>query len=378
MKNRTLLAATAAAAIFAANSPAAEQPAKKPKPAQKPAATAKKEAEPKADPAPPAPSGGKPEEKPFVVKDPVATVDGLEIKAVEIEKVLEGLLAQQGGSIKDVPEEMKPGLYRRVIDGMIAEKLVTRECAKIEVTEADVTAELDRFKKRFPDEKTFKDQLASQGQTVELVKKDIYRFLQQNRWMEEKVKGKTTVTEEEAQAFYKENPEEFKVPEQVRASHILVKVDENAKEDVIKAKQQEASKILDRVKKGEDFGKLASELSEDPTVKDNNGDLNFFARERMLPEFSEAAFKMKKGELSPEPVRSKFGFHIIKVTDRKEAGGESFDEAKARLIPALENQKKQAEIGKVLRGLRDSAKVTINLPEAPAPAGPVPGAPKGQ
>jgi peptidyl-prolyl cis-trans isomerase C len=376
MKNRTLLAATAAAAIFAVSSPAAEQPAKKSKPAAKPAATAKKEAAPKADPAPTAPSGGKPEEKPFVVKDPVATVDGQEIKVVEVEKVLEGMLAQQGGSIKDVPEGMKPALFRRVIDGVIAEKLVTRESAKVEVTDADVTAELERFKKGFPDEKTFKDQLANQGQTVEAVKKDIHRFLQQNRWMDEQVKGKTTVTEEEAQAFYKENPEKFKMPEQVRASHILVKVEEDAKEDVVKTKQQEASKILARAKSGEDFEKLASELSEDPSAKDNKGDLDFFVRDRMVPQFSEAAFKMKKGELSPEPVRSKFGFHIIKVTDRKDAADVSFDDAKVRLISVLENQKKQAEIGKVLRGLRDSAKVTINLPEVPAT--PVPGAPEGQ
>lgn len=378
MKHSTLLAATAAVAIFAANSPAAEKPAKKASSPAKPAAAEKKEAAPKADEAAPAPAKG--EEKPFVLKDPIATVDGQEIKAADVEKVIQSMLAQRGGSMKDVPEAMKPALYRNVIDGVIAEKLVTRESSKVEVTEADVTAEFDKFKKQFPDEKTFNEQLAGQGQSAEGIKKDIQRYLQQNRWMDAQVKGKVEVTEAEAETFYKENPDQFKQPEQVRASHILVKVEEGAKEEDVKAKKEAASKILDRVKKGEEFGKLASELSEDPGSKDRSGDLDFFGREQMVPQFSEAAFKLKKGEVSPEPVRSDFGFHIIKVTDRKDASDVAFADAKPQLLNFLQGRKKQAEIGKVLRGLRDSAKVTINLPDAPAaPAVPgAPSAPEGQ
>jgi peptidyl-prolyl cis-trans isomerase C len=373
MKIRTLLAASAA--LLAANCPAAEQPAKKSKSPAK-AATEKKGAAPKAaDPAP----AGKEEEKPFAMKDPVATVDGQEIKVVEVEKVLESMLAQRGGSIKDVPEAMKPALFRNIVDGIIAEKLVTRECSKIDVADADITAEFDRFKKQFPDEKTFNEQLVAQGQNAEGVKKDIQRYIQQNRWMESQVKGKAEVSDEEAQAFYKENPDQFQQPEQVRASHILVKVEKDAKEDAVKTKQAEAAKILERVKKGEEFDKLASELSEDPSAKDNKGDLDFFAREQMVPEFSEAAFKMKKGEISTAPVRSDFGFHIIKVTDRKDGGNVPFEQAKEQLVSFLEGRKKQAEVGKVLRSLRETAKVTINLPEAPAPAtAPVPGTPEGQ
>lgn len=362
MKNRTLLAASAAVVILAANSPAAEKPAKKAASPAKPAAAEKKEA----------PAAGKEEAKPFVLKDPIATVDGQEIKAAEIDKAIEGMLAQRGGSMKDVPEAMKPALYRNVVDGVIAEKLVTREAAKIEVTDADVTAEFDKFKKQFPDEKTFEEQLKGQGQTSEGIKKEIHRYLQQNRWMDEKVKGKVDVTDAEMEAFYKENPDQFKQPEQVRASHILVKVEQGAKEDEVKAKSEAANKILDRVKKGEEFAKVASEVSEDPGSKERGGDLDFFVREQMVPQFSDAAFKLKKGEVSPEPVRSDFGFHIIKVTDRKDAGDVTLAEAKPQLIPFLQGRKKQAEIGKILRELRESAKITINLPELPEEAAPAP------
>jgi parvulin-like peptidyl-prolyl isomerase len=227
-----------------------------------------------------------------------------------------------------------------------------------------VTAEFDRFKSRFPDEKTMTEQLASGGTTTDGVKSDIRKFLQQNHWLDAQLAGKTEVTEGEAETFFKENPDQFKAPEQVRASHILVGVPEGSKDDQVKVKKEAADKILARVKKGEDFDKLATELSEDPSAKENHGDLNFFGREQMVPEFSEAAFKLKKGEISPEPVRSDFGFHIIKVTDRKEPSSMTFPEVKPQLMAFLQQQKRQTETGKVLRTLREGAKVTVNLPDA--------------
>jgi parvulin-like peptidyl-prolyl isomerase len=93
----------------------------------------------------------------------------------------------------------------------------------------------------------------------------------------------------------------------------------------------------------------------------------------MVPEFSDAAFAMKKDEIS-NPVRSDFGFHIIKVTDRREAGTVTLDKAKPQLLAYLKQQKKQAEIQKVVEDIRAKADVKINLPEPPAPA-PAAGAP---
>jgi peptidyl-prolyl cis-trans isomerase C len=367
MKKRTLLAASAAVVVLAAQTPAAEQTSKKSKTAAKPAAEAKAKAP---EGAPAADKPQTPEAKGFALKDPIAVVDGEEIKIAEVDKAIDGFLSQRGGSLKDVPEPLKPQLYRKFVESLIAEKLVTREAGKVEVSDADVNAELEKFKKQLPDEKTFDEQLKAQGQTVDGIKKEIHSYLQQSRWMEAQVKGKTDVTDAEAEAFYKENPDQFKQPEQVRASHILVKVEKDAKEDEVKAKREAANKILERVKKGEDFDKLATELSEDPSAKENHGDLNFFPREQMVPEFSEAAFKMKKGEVSAEPVRSDFGFHIIKVTDRKDGSTVPFAEAKPQLVKYLEGRKRQTEIDKVLAGLREKAKVTINLPEAPAPKTP--------
>lgn len=307
-----------------------------------------------------------PEAKPapkFELKDPLAVVDGSEIKIAEVEKAMSDILAQQGATLDQVPAEMKPQLYRQVLDGVIVERLVTRESSKVEVTDAAVTQEFERFKTRFPNEEEMKAQLAKAGQTPETIRVQIQRFLQQNQWIDGQIAGKADVTDAEAQDFYKANSEQFKTPEQVRASHILVKCAQDAKDDEVKTKRESANKILDRVKKGEDFGTLAGEVSEDPSAKENKGDLNFFPREgAMVEPFADAAFKLKKGEVSEAPVRSEFGFHIIKVTDRKDAGSMAFEDAKERLLVFLKEQKRKAETGKVLKGLRDNAKVTVNLP----------------
>lgn len=312
------------------------------------------------------------------LKDPLAVVDGAEIKIAEVEKALGEILAQQGATLEQVPAEMKAGLYRQVLDGVIVERLVTREAAKVEVTAEEVKTEFDKFKGRFPNEEEMKAQLAKAGQTPESIQGQIQKFLQQNKWIDSKIGGKIEVTEADAQDFYKSNAEQFKTPEEVRASHILVKCGQDAKDDEVKTKRDAANKILDRVKKGEDFGTLAGELSEDPSAKQNKGDLNFFPRQgAMVEPFADAAFKLKKGEIAEAPVRSEFGFHVIKVTDRKDAGTMAFEEAKPRLLAFLKDQKRKSETGKILRDLREHSKVTVNLPDAPAeaaPAAPAPGA----
>jgi len=147
----------------------------------------------------------------------------------------------------------------------------------------------------------------------------------------------------------------------VRASHILIAVPADANEAQVDEKKKAAEAITVRVKGGEAFDKLAAELSEDPSAKQNSGDLNFFSREQMVPEFSKAAFEMKKGEIS-DPVKSQFGFHVIQVTDRKEAETMALDAVKPRLLAFLSQRMRDSQVEKMIKELRDKAEVKINLP----------------
>jgi peptidyl-prolyl cis-trans isomerase C len=304
------------------------------------------------------------------IPETVAVVEGTEIKKAELETALNAVLAQQSRNPADIPPEQKPMVYRMVLDDLIIDKLIAKRSAELKVEDSEVDAMVSRLKKNFGSEEEFKGQVEKMGQTLDKVKDNIRTNLRQQHWVEEQVKGKAAVTDAEAEDFYKKNTEQFKQPEQVRASHILVAVPQDAKPEIVVEKEKTAKAVLERVKKGEAFDKLAKEISEDPSAKENSGDLSYFAREQMVPEFAEAAFKMKQDEVSAEPVRSQFGYHIIKVTGHKDAETVPFEKAKPQLVAYLENQKKQQEIEKVVKEMRAKADITVNLPEAPIPTPP--------
>ena len=311
----------------------------------------------------------------IALKDPVAVVDGVEIKKADLEQAFTRMLAAQGIPADKLPDEQRIQGYRMILDDMIIEKIVTKKAANTKVTDEEVAAKIETFKTKFGSEAAFKEQIAKSGMTMDKVKENVREGMRQENWITAQIDGKDAVADKDIEDFYKKNPDQFKQPEQVRASHILVKVEQDAKPEVVAEKEKAAKAIAARVKKGEAFDKLAQELSEDPSAKQNSGDLNFFGKGQMVPEFSDAAFKMKKDEIS-EPVRSSFGFHVIKLTDRKEAETVTLEAAKPKLLAYLKQQKRQGEIEKVVKGLREKADVKINLPEAPKPpTPPVPSAP---
>jgi peptidyl-prolyl cis-trans isomerase C len=321
-----------------------------------------KPAAPPAEAAAPAPDAAPVAAAPALeIKDPVAVVEGAEIKKADLESALAGVLAQQGKSLTDIPAEQKPGIYRMLLDDLIVERLVAKRSAEVKIPDEDVAKTFDRVKGGRSDAE-IKTAIEKSGQTVEGVQKNIRVTLQAQRWVDEQLKGKIEVTDADAEDFYKKNPDQFQMPERVRASHILIKVPPEAKPEEVVAKEKAAEAVIERVKKGEDFAKLADEISEDPNAKENHGDLDFFQKDQMVTEFSEAAFKMKTGDMTPEPVRSEFGYHIIKVTDRKAPETVTLENARPQLIAFLKQQKRDAELQILAKDLRAKADVKINLP----------------
>lgn len=153
------------------------------------------------------------------------------------------------------------------------------------------------------------------------------------------------VTEAEARRFYDEQVKALKPQEELSARHILVD------------KKELADEIAGKLKTGGDFAALAKQHSKDPGSKDNGGDLGFFGKGMMVPPFEEAAFKMAKGETSA-PVQSQFGFHIIRVDDKRTKQAPPFDAIKERLMGTLVNQKAQA-VSAEMRG-----KATVEIVDA--------------
>lgn len=152
--------------------------------------------------------------------------------------------------------------------------------------------------------------------------------------------AKAAVTEEAMRKVYDEATKQMADEEEVSARHILVETEDEAK------------KILSDLKKGGDFNAIAKDKSKDPGSKENGGDLGFFGKEQMVPEFAEAAYKLNKGQLS-EPVKSQFGWHIIRVDDKRKKQAPEFDKVKDQ-IQTFVQRRAQAEM---ITKLRESAKI---------------------
>lgn len=296
------------------------------------------------------------------LKDPVATVNGEPITKAQVEDAFNAAVQASGVKLADLTPDQKLNGYRQILDELIMDKLVAKAAANETVSDEEVTAEIAKLKKQFPTEEAFEAQLKEAGQTPEKLNSAIRTMLQQQKWMKSQVNDQDKISDADVKKFYDANTEEFKNPDTVKASHILFLVNKDDPEDVVKKKEEAAKKAAARAnKKGEDFNKLAKELSEEPGAKESGGDLGFFAKDRMVPEFADAAFSLKVGEISA-PVRTQFGWHVIKVTDKKPAGTVPFEEVKDQITAYLKSTKQREEVQAVLKKLKDSAKIESTLP----------------
>ncbi|WP_332650115.1 peptidylprolyl isomerase [Lysinibacillus sp. 54212] len=226
----------------------------------------------------------------------VATVDGEVITEAELNE----LMTSQHGPT--------------VLDSLITNKIVELEAKKLDVkvSKDEIEKEYKVYAEEFGGEEALLESLKAYNVGVEEIKKDIETYLTTLKVMEEYVE----IKDEDVKTYFEENKNMFGTPEEVEASHILLEDEATAKE------------VLAKVKAGEDFAKLAKEYSKDPGSAENGGALGFFGTGKMVPEFEEAAFAMKKGEVSAEPVKTVNGYHIIKVTDKKEAVEATFEDSK--------------------------------------------------
>jgi len=299
--------------------------------------------------------------------DPVAIVEGEKISRADLEQAFNNAVSAAGINPADLPAEQKMAGYRDILDEMIVDKLISRKASSVEIKDADLQAQITKIKSQFPNEEAFKAELAKANETEANFLTSVKKMLQQQKWMESQIGDKAKVAEADVKKFYDENKKEFEHPELVSANHILILVPEGADDKVVAEKKKAAEAALKRVTSGkEDFVVVAKEVSEEPGAKESGGDLGFFPKDRMVPEFANAAYAMKKGEISKEPVRTKFGWHIIKVTDRKDAGTMPFEEVKNQVTSYLESSKAREAVRTVLDSVRADAKVEDKLPAAPA------------
>lgn len=259
----------------------------------------------------------------------VATVNGEKITKAELN---EALTEQYG---------------QEVLNNLIANKIVELEAKKqkVSVTKDEIEAEYKDYVDQYGGEESFKQLLSSYNMDVEDVKKDIKNYLLTKKVMEDYV----DIKDDELKSYFEENKDSYNQAEQVEASHILVDDEKTAKE------------VIKKLNDGEDFAKLAKEYSTDTGTKDKGGYLGYFGRGEMVEAFENAAFSMKVGSISSEPVKTDFGYHIIKVTDKKEVKEAKFEDVKDKVYQDLLEQKVNEQYTKWLSEKMDEYKIENKL-----------------
>ena len=311
------------------------------------------------------------------------TVNGVDITEAELQEIIKPQLEKMAQQGKQLPpafaQAYEKKLRQQAIDRIIIGRLLDEKAkeANIVVTEEEVINQIKAMlaAQRPPlSLEEFKKTRAASSQSFDEVKEQIRKGMAYQKVVEAQWAGKINITEEDAKKYYDENPTKFEVKEQVRASHILIKPDTTDSEaDPNQAKAEAKAKIqglLEQIKGGADFAELAKANSDCPSAA-KGGDLDFFASGQMVPPFEKAAFAMEVGMVS-DIVETRFGYHIIKVTDRKDASTTSYEQARNSLIIQL-TQRKQAEIAnKYIESLKAAANIVYPPGKEPAPPAPAP------
>lgn len=289
--------------------------------------------------------------------DVLAKVNGTPITRVEVDRAVKVLLSQSRIPADKLPDELKKQAEKSALEQLISAELLYQAASKDLPKDLDkeVDERIAQNRKKFPSDELFQKALASADLTEadlrDLTRKDIAI----SNFIEKKYAAGITITDAEAKKFYDENIDRFKRPEMVRASHILIGVTEKATAEEKEKAKAKAEEVLKEVKAGKDFAELAKKYSTGPSnVK--GGDLGFFGRGQMVKPFEDAAFALKPGEVSGV-VETQFGYHIIKVTDRKGGDTVKLDDVKEKIKDYLKDSQIKQKVNDFLTGLREKAKI---------------------
>lgn len=289
-----------------------------------------------------------------------------------------GMLAQMGIKVKsDADDFMSLMIKERVVNELIIRTLLEEEMDKrsIKVSKADVDDAIKEIIGKVGSKDQLDQILKQNGVSASDFRKDLEEEVKMKKLA--KSLGSSNVSDAEAKKFYDSNISKFKYPARVRASHILISTNPVEIETAIKAKNKnltseqitakvqeelaarkvKAENLYNQAKVNVDnFAKLAKDNSDDTTSAVKGGDLGFFSKEEMVPEFSNAAFSQRPNTVSPV-VQSKFGYHIILVTDRMEAGQQPYEKAKEDIKMYLSNQKQLKLLDNLTESLKKNAKI---------------------
>ena len=293
----------------------------------------------------------------------VAKVNGHDIPFSKVTEEIrrQPVLGYKMSLAKDDAAKVKE-VQKQAVDAIIERELLLEASVKSKaLPDAEVTKSVNEFiKANYQSEENLSKLLKGMGTPIEQFKKELGDDFRIKGYLQKTLTQEVKPTEQDLKKVFDENPTRYAAPESVHARHILIKVEQNAPKDKVEASEKKINELYAQVTKpGADFGEVAKKSSECPSAP-SGGDLGSFNKGAMVPEFEKVAFATKPGEIS-KPLRTQFGFHIIKVEGHKDASAPDFAAAK----PSLERDfviKKRIELVKAhLVELKKTAKIQVMI-----------------
>ena len=284
-----------------------------------------------------------------------ATVNGTVISQSacnqEMDRIFQQSVRQGMAMDPDQIAQLKP----KVLDNLIGRELIRQESAKrkIQTDEAMLNEQMDKIKKQFPSETEYQSALQKMNLTETEIKTRIREDLQIKQFIDQQIAAKVVVPETAVRAYYDSHPDAFKQPESIRASHILIKVEPGASPVQKDEARKQIEQVREKVQKGEDFGALAKKHSQGPSST-REGDLGYFKRGQMVEPFDTAAFALETGAVS-DIVETQFGYHLIKMVDKKPETIVAFDQARSHIESYLRQTALQKELAQYVETLKKTA-----------------------
>lgn len=282
--------------------------------------------------------------------DVVAEVAGIPVTRFELQRQKQKLLPMEVGFHGRVSAEKSAEVEAKALNALIEQAYKVRYALDREmaIDNAAVEEKMQAVRKRFPDDQTFAQALGGEG--IGAFRASIYRELLARKVEQEAIDRHVKVGDEEVRAYYRQHEKNYRRPKQFTARHILVKVDPSSTPAEREAAARKAEELLARARKGEDFYNLAYYNSDDRS-KYVGGNLGAFHQGQTVKEFEEALLKMRPGEIAG-PVRTLYGYHIIKLDAVEPPRQLSFEEVRGKIRQTLEESKREAAYNEWMAGLK--------------------------
>ena len=289
-------------------------------------------------------------------KDPrfiLAEKDGWTITRGELDAAIDNYRKQQPKMYAYMPSATRPLFETGMLDNLVFTKIVLKKADAMQLKDVDTeeTTALSRIRSRYPTEDELQKQLQRSGLTFEEVKKNIHEEIVIRHVLEAEAYRDIEPTQQEIDAFYLKNKQYYVTPPKIRASRIVILIDPTMSPADKAAKKKIIDRARDRVVHGEDFGKVAAEISEDHSSAPQGGDMGFFSKNANDPVFDMYAFNAKQGEISPvfETFEVPRGYQFLKVTGAQPEGTIS----KEQILPTITSYLRQVKKGEQVQAYKE-------------------------